>query len=232
MTMAREEGSTSKRGNGIVGVLREVHNKWERRAPVTPAHCARLLNAEHGVKRILVQPCTKRIFPDAQYEEVGCEITPDLSDCGLLLGIKRPEELLPERSYAFFSHTHKLQPENMSVLDQVLEKRISLYDYELILGEHGERLVAFGQYAGLAGMIDLLRGLGERFLSQGFSTPFLSLGSSYMYTSLKEAKQAVLAVGEEIKNAGLPLGICPLIFVFTGTGNGKRYMQNTGKHAP
>jgi alpha-aminoadipic semialdehyde synthase len=95
-----------------------------------------------------------------------------------------------------------------------------LYDYELILGEHGERLVAFGQYAGLAGMIDLLRGLGERFLSQGFSTPFLSLGSSYMYTSLKEAKQAVLAVGEEIKNAGLPLGICPLIFVFTGTGNG------------
>jgi alpha-aminoadipic semialdehyde synthase len=91
MTMAREEGSTSKRGNGIVGVLREVHNKWERRAPVTPAHCARLLNAEHGVKRILVQPCTKRIFPDAQYEEVGCEITPDLSDCGLLLGIKRPE---------------------------------------------------------------------------------------------------------------------------------------------
>jgi alpha-aminoadipic semialdehyde synthase len=40
-----------------------------------------------------------------------------------------------------------------------------------------------------------------------------------MYTSLKEAKQAVLAVGEEIKNAGLPLGICPLIFVFTGTGN-------------
>ncbi len=45
---------------------------------------------------------------------------------------------------------------------QVLEKRISLYDYELILGERGERLVAFGQYAGLAGMIDLLRGLGER----------------------------------------------------------------------
>jgi hypothetical protein len=45
---------------------------------------------------------------------------------------------------------------------QVLEKRISLYDYELILGENGERLVAFGRYAGLAGMIDLLRGLGER----------------------------------------------------------------------
>jgi alpha-aminoadipic semialdehyde synthase len=47
-----------------------------------------------------------------------------------------------------------------------------------------------------------------------------------MYTSLKEAKQAVLAVGEEIKNAGLPLGICPLIFVFTGTGNGKIYAEH------
>jgi alpha-aminoadipic semialdehyde synthase len=111
---AKEEGSTSKRGNGIVGLLKEVHNKWERRAPMTPAHCARLLNAEHGVKRILVQPCTKRIFPDAQYEEVGCEITDDLSDCGLLLGIKRPEvrqsfSLLTFQFFFLFEKKHQLE---------------------------------------------------------------------------------------------------------------------------
>lgn len=34
------------------------------------------------------------------------------------------------------------------------------------------------------------------------------------------AKQAVLAIGEEIKTSGLPPEICPLIFVFTGAGNG------------
>ncbi|KAF3531512.1 hypothetical protein DY000_02036704 [Brassica cretica] len=61
------------------------------------------------------------------------------------------------------------------------------------------------------------RSLG--YLSLGYSTPFLSLGSSYMYSSLAAAKAAVISVGEEIASQGLPLGICPLVFVFTGTGN-------------
>lgn len=58
------------------------------------------------------------------------------------------------------------------------------------------------------------------FLSLGFSTPFLSVGSSYMYSSLSTAKAAVMAAGDEIANNGLASGICPLVFVFTGAGNG------------
>ncbi|XP_073140390.1 alpha-aminoadipic semialdehyde synthase isoform X2 [Henckelia pumila] len=68
-------------------------------------------------------------------------------------------------------------------------------------------------------MIDFLSGLGQRFLSLGYSTPFLSLGASYMYSSLAMAKAAVISVGEEIATMGLPSGICPLVFVFTGAGN-------------
>lgn len=207
-----------RRGNGVVGVLKEQTNKWERRAPLSPHHCAKLLKS--GVKRILVQPCSKRIYQDAIYRDSGCEITNDLSECGLILGVKQPtpETLLPDRSYAFFSHTHKAQPENMPLLDKVLERRITLFDYELIK-DSNVRCVYFGQFAGYAGMIDGLRGLGERLLSKGYSTPFLSIGSTYMYTSLSSAKQAVLAVGEELKSSGLPPEICPLVFVFTGTGN-------------
>jgi len=41
-----------------------------------------------------------------------------------------------------------------------------------------------------------------------------------MYPSLAAAKAAVISVGEEIATQGLPLGICPLVFVFTGSGNG------------
>ncbi|KAG7595522.1 hypothetical protein ISN44_As06g001150 [Arabidopsis suecica] len=40
-----------------------------------------------------------------------------------------------------------------------------------------------------------------------------------MYSSLAAAKAAVISVDEEIASQGLPLGICPLVFVFTGTGN-------------
>ncbi|CAL5199116.1 unnamed protein product [Lathyrus oleraceus] len=206
-------------GNGVVGVLSETVNKWERRTPLTPSHCARLLH--RGVSRIIVQPSTKRIHPDVLYEEVGCEISHDLSPCGLILGIKQPtlEMILPDRAYAFFSHTHKAQKENMPLLDKILAERASVYDYELIVGENGKRLLAFGNFAGRAGMVDFLRGLGQRYLSLGYSTPFLSLGSSYMYPSLAAAKAAVISVGEEIANHGLPLGICPLVFVFTGSGN-------------
>lgn len=58
------------------------------------------------------------------------------------------------------------------------------------------------------------------FLNLGYSTPFLSLGASYMYSSLASAKAAVISIGEEIATMGLPSRICPLVFVFTGTGNG------------
>jgi len=77
-------------GNGVVGILSESVNKWERRTPLTPSHCARLLHHGTGVSKIIVQPSTKRIHHDALYEEVGCQISQDLSPCGLILGIKQP----------------------------------------------------------------------------------------------------------------------------------------------
>lgn len=87
-------------GNGILGIQKESNSKvWERRAPLTPSHCAQLLHAGRasgngGVKRIIVQPSTKRVLQDFQYENVGCEISEDLSECGLILGVKQPEVIL------------------------------------------------------------------------------------------------------------------------------------------
>ncbi|WCJ42897.1 Alpha-aminoadipic semialdehyde synthase [Euphorbia peplus] len=224
-------------GNGVVGILAESCNKWERRVPLTPSHCARLLNRGrdgNGVARVIVQPSTKRIHHDQMYEDVGCEISDDLSECGLILGVKQPKlgMILPDRGYAFFSHTHKAQKENMPLLDKILAERASLYDYELIVGDHGKRLLAFGKFAGRAGLVDFLHGLGQRYLSLGYSTPFLSLGSSYMYSSLAAAKAAVISVAEEIATLGLPSGICPLVFVFTGSGNVSQGAQEIFKLLP
>ncbi|XP_026430068.1 alpha-aminoadipic semialdehyde synthase-like [Papaver somniferum] len=154
-------------GNGVVGILSETTNKWERRAPLTPSHCARLLHSvgtgNSGVTRIILQPSTKRIHHNALYEDVGCEVSEDLSECGLILGIKQPklEMILPNKAYAFFSHTHKAQKENMPLLDKILAENASLFDYELIVGDHGKRLLAFGKFAGRAGLIDFLHGLGK-----------------------------------------------------------------------
>lgn len=58
---------------------------------------------------------------------------------------------------------------------QILAEKVSLYDYELIVGDHGKRLLAFGKYAGRAGYIDFLHGLGQSmfcFLKCQFSTTY------------------------------------------------------------
>ncbi|KAG2654521.1 hypothetical protein PVAP13_1NG520900 [Panicum virgatum] len=237
MGSAATESNDTLLGNGVVGILAETCNMWERRAPLTPSHCARLLlggGNRTRVNRIIVQPSTKRIHHDAQYEDAGCEISEDLSECGLIIGIKQPklEMILPDRAYAFFSHTHKAQKENMPLLDKILEERVSLFDYELIVGDDGKRLLAFGKFAGRAGLVDFLHGLGQRYLSLGYSTPFLSLGQSHMYPSLAAAKAAVIAVGEEIATFGLPSGICPIVFVFTGVGNVSQGAQEIFKLLP
>jgi len=102
---------------------------------------------------------------------------------------------------------------------------VRLVDYECITEtgvRGGPRLVAFGAFAGYAGAIDFLRGLGERFLALGFSTPLLHIGSAFMYPSLEEAQRAVALAGDAIRTKGLPEALCPFTAIFTGTGNVSR----------
>eukprot|EP00744_Colponema_vietnamica_P005120 GILI01007532.1.p1 GENE.GILI01007532.1~~GILI01007532.1.p1 ORF type:complete len:612 (-),score=169.44 GILI01007532.1:358-2103(-) len=215
-----------EKGNGIIGIRREDKNKWERRVPIAPEHVSQLV--AKGIK-VIVQPSTRRCYADCEFEAAGAVISEDLSPAGTILAVKEvPIPLLmPGKTYMFFSHTIKAQQANMPLLDAILEKKIRVIDYECITENppanapdaKGKRLVAFGRFAGLAGMIDYIRGLGERLLTLGYSTPFLSCGSSYMYIDLEDAKEAIRKIGREILRKGLPEQLCPMTFVFTGTGN-------------
>ena len=114
-----------------VGLLAEAYSKWERRAPLTPEHVAGLVAS--GTK-VFVQPSTKRVFTDGEYASQGAVITPDLSEANAILGVKQPlnGSLLNDKTYLFFSHVIKGQPENMALLDEVLSKKVRLIDYECI----------------------------------------------------------------------------------------------------
>ena len=225
------------KGNRVIGIVREVYNKWERRTPLCPTHVQRL--ARSGV-RVLVQPSSRRVFSDEEYRAAGAELTDDLSDASVIFGVKQVpvEQLLPNRSYVFFSHVIKAQPENMELLDAVLDRKIRLFDYECITsdGRRGSpRLIAFGSYAGYAGMVTGLRGLGERLLCLGHSSPFLSLGSAYMYPDLTHARAAVSAVGDMIARGGLPAfpdAKSPMVVAFSGNGNVSRAAQEIFKLLP
>jgi len=206
----------------VIGIRRENKNKWERRVALIPSLCKKLI--DNGI-RVIVQPSKLRCFTDKQYAEQGCEISEDLSEASVILGVKEvPLNLLfDNKTYFFFSHTLKGQPHNMPLLREILKKKIRLIDYECIKDTNpdpkkSQRLVAFGRFAGLAGTIDFLQGLGEFLLHKNFCTPFMHVGSSYMFPTLEDAKKAVENIGSMIKNKLLPVELCPFIVGLTGTG--------------
>jgi alpha-aminoadipic semialdehyde synthase len=205
-------------GRGGVGILREVVNRWERRAPLVPSDVQKLV--KQGIP-VTVQPSPRRVFADSEYRAAGALISEDLSSTSLILGVKQPsaQSILRDKSYMFFGHVIKGQQENMPLLDKCIEARVRFFDYECIADANDKRLVAFGRFAGNAGFIDCLRGIGQRLLCLGYSTPFLAAASSYMYPSLNTAKAAVIALGQEINRVGLPEGLHPMVFTFTGAGN-------------
>ena len=59
-----------------------------------------------------------------EYVQAGAKIQEDLSEASLILGVKQVpvDFLIPNKTYAFFSHTIKAQEANMQLLDSMLEK--------------------------------------------------------------------------------------------------------------
>lgn len=201
-----------------VAIRREDASIWERRAPLAPYHVERL--AKRGV-RVLVQPSNRRAYPLQSYVRAGAEAREDISEAPVILGVKQVpvDQLLPGKTYCFFSHTIKAQRDNMPLLDSVLDKNIRLIDYERMVDEREQRVVAFGKYAGYAGMINILHGLGLRLLALGHHTPFMHIGPAHNYRNRGNAKQAIRDAGYEIALGKMPRSIGPLTFVFTGSGN-------------
>lgn len=91
-------------------------------------------------------------------------------------------------------------------------------DFEKFTREDGTRLVMFGKWAGQAGFIDILHGIGLRLLGLGHHTPFLHIALAHNYSDSHMAINAVRDCGYEIALNRLPRSIGPLLFVFTGSG--------------
>ena len=139
---------------GIIGVRRETKSPWERRSPVTP-DLVRHLVRDSGLT-VLLQSSARRVYRDKEYVRAGATVVSDLSDAQAILGVKEipAESLLPDTAYMFFSHVIKGQPHNMAMLARLKELGCTLIDYELVRDDQGRRLIFFGRFAGLAGMID------------------------------------------------------------------------------
>jgi len=205
--------------NNIIGIRHEDKYVMERRVAITPQLAKKLID-EQGLE-ILVEKSDKRIFKKEEFEAAGAKMVTDLSPAPVIFGVKEmPIDFFEEgKTYMFFSHVIKGQEYNMPMLKKMMEKKVTLIEYEKVEDEMSRRLIFFGRFAGLAGMINSLWSLGQRLKVQGIETPFTKINQSHTYNSLEEVKQVISDVGQEIIEKGLPAELTPLTIGFTGYGN-------------
>lgn len=146
------------------GIIKERKNPPDRRVVFTPEELVKL-KEEFPLAEIKIESSDIRVFTDDQYSSLGFEVTNDVSDCDVLIGVKEVpvDALIPNKKYFFFSHTIKKQPYNRKLLVACLEKNIRLIDHETIVDANNKRLIGFGRYAGIVGAYNGIRAFGMKY---------------------------------------------------------------------
>jgi len=152
------------------GIIKERKSPPDRRVVFTPQKLA-VLKKMYPQADIKVEASDIRIYKDEEYRALGFEVSNDISDCDVYLGVKEVpiDYLIPEKKYFFFSHTIKKQPHNRELLQTIIDKEIDLYDHETITDSSHRRLIGFGRYAGNVGVYNGFRAFGLKY--ELFSLP-------------------------------------------------------------
>ncbi|NNF33874.1 MAG: alanine dehydrogenase, partial [Saprospiraceae bacterium] len=184
-----------------IGVLKEGKIPVDRRVPLTPTQAKELEDLFPEIK-VLVQKSPVRCFDDSLYSDENIEVVDNILDCDILLGVKEVPiiELMDNKTYLFFSHTTKEQPYNRELLREILRKNIRLIDYEKLTDKKGNRLIAFGRYAGIVGAYNGIWAYAKRF-------KLFNLRRAYTCRNLDDLKT-------EFDKVELP----PIRIVITGSG--------------
>jgi saccharopine dehydrogenase (NAD+, L-lysine-forming) len=145
------------------GLIREGKNPPDSRVALTPAQC-KFINKTQTDMQVVVQSSPNRCYADTEYQRAGIAVVEDLSDCDVLLGIKEVpvSMLIPNKTYLFFSHTKKMQPYNQKLLQAMIDKNITLIDYECLEHEDGKRIIGFGFFAGVVGAHNGMMAYGNK----------------------------------------------------------------------
>ena len=144
-----------------IGIIKEGKTPPDKRVPLSPTQCQEIKQKYPQID-LVVQKSNIRKFKDDDYANAGIDLVDEVTDCDVLLGVKEVpiEDLIANKKYFFFSHTFKKQPYNRDLLQAITEKNIQLIDWETITNSNGQRLIAFGRFAGIVGCFNGLLGYG------------------------------------------------------------------------
>ena len=180
-------------------LIREEKTPSDSRVVLTPQQCKEL--REQGWD-ISVQHSKVRAFSDDEYAALGVPLVEQIHDFDIMIGVKEVpiSNLVPQKTYFFFSHTIKEQAYNRNLLRTAIDRHIRLIDYEVITDENGQRLIAFGKFAGMVGAHNGIWTYGKR--TGAFDMPRMYQSRDY----------------KSIKSFYETLNLPPLKIVLTGTG--------------
>lgn len=172
-----------------IGLIKETKTPEDNRVALLPVQIA-MLNREYPNSKIVVQSSGIRAFTDDEYRKVGVEVVDDVSDCTVLFGIKEAqiETLIPNKHYFFFGHVAKQQAYNRPLLQAMLNKGLTFTDYEYLVDDYGERVCAFGWWAGVVGVYYTLRGFGLKYNLYELPKPDCKFTLAQMRTILATTK--------------------------------------------
>ena|SRR5579871_1175404 len=184
-----------------IGLIKEGKIPADNRVALTPAQCKWIHKNAPDI-RVVLQSCSHRCFSDKEYAMAGVEIKPTVDDCDILMGIKEVpvDELIAGKTYLFFSHTRKKQRHNQKMFRAILDKKITLIDYECLEHEDGQRILGFGFFAGIVGAHNGIMVYGNRTGAYHLDRvigkkDFRQLIHTYFGLKLPEIKVAVTGSG-------------------------------------
>jgi saccharopine dehydrogenase (NAD+, L-lysine forming) len=184
-----------------LAIIREEKLPKDTRAPLSPVQ-AKLVKEKYPHVNVICQRSDIRCFTDEEYHAQGIEIVDDLSQADILLGVKEVEigSLIPDKCYIIFSHTIKKQPYNQQLLKAIIDKKIRLIDYECLKDTRGQRVIAFGRWAGIVGTYNAFWSFGQKY-------GLFSIMRAYQCVNLQE-------LFEQLEQVVLP----PVKILITGNG--------------
>jgi alanine dehydrogenase len=192
-----------------LGVIREGKVPPDFRVPLSPKQC-KAIEVLYPNVEVFVQRSPIRTYPDSAYAEQGITLVDSLEDCDYIFGVKEVQiaDLIPNKTYFFFSHTFKKQPYNRALLNAVLDKKIRLVDYEVLKDKYNKRIIGFGRYAGIVGCYNA-------FLTYGLKSGRYSIKPANECVDRKEVEQ-------ELKKVDLPADFRVVLTGFGRVGHGAR----------
>ena len=178
-----------------VGILKETRRWDDRRVAITPETAALIMDNYPNVE-LFVQQADFRVHRDDEYRVLGIPIVDDVTGCDVLFGVKEVdnEHLIDGKTYVLFAHVAKEQSHNKEFFRLMAKKKITLIDYEYLTDKNGNRLVAFGFWAGVVGAYYAFSGVARRFCNQRLPGPEQCRDLNELHRHLKAIKLPALKI--------------------------------------